>query len=193
MAGQGLIVVISAPSGGGKSTVIREIMKSGDARFAYSVSTTTREKRENEVDGKDYVFVTEEAFDKSIQAGEFLEWAIVHGNYYGTSKQLVSEILESGKIILLDLDVQGGLEVKSHYREKALLVFVMPPSLKELEERLRNRQTDDEQEIAKRLAAVPTEIDCSSYYDHIVVNRDLGKTVETVISLIDKRYAAMQI
>lgn len=191
MAGKGLIVVISAPSGGGKSTVIREIMKSGDGRYAYSISTTTRAKRENEVDGRDYVFVSEDAFNKSIETGEFLEWAIVHGNYYGTSKKLVDAMLEDDKIILLDIDVQGGLEVKSHYREKALLIFVMPPSLEELEARLRNRKTDDEREIAKRLAAVPTEIECSSYYDHIVVNKVLSSTVDEVAGLIDKRYDAM--
>lgn len=180
--------MISAPSGGGKSTVIRKILQKGDERYAYSISTTTRERRENEVDGKHYFFVSEEDFHKKIQASEFIEWAIVHGNYYGTSKSRIDEFLKDEKIILLDIDVQGGLEIKNQYQEKALLIFIMPPNIDELEKRLRNRQTDNDKEITKRLAAVPVEIGHAPNYDKIVVNKKLDKTVSEVIQIIEEKY-----
>lgn len=182
--------MISAPSGGGKSTIIREILKRGDGRYVYSISTTTRERRENEVDGKHYFFVSEEEFHKKIQASEFIEWAIVHGYYYGTSKAQIDEFLKDEKIILLDIDVQGGLEIKNQYQEKALLIFIMPPNIEELEKRLRSRQTDNDKEITKRLAAVPVEIGHAPNYDRIVVNKNLDKTVSEVIQIIEEKYNA---
>jgi guanylate kinase len=185
---RGLVVVISAPSGGGKSSVIREILKKGGARYVYSISTTTRERRENEVDGTDYFFVSEDEFHKKIQASEFIEWAIVHGNYYGSSKAQIDEFLKDEKIILLDIDVQGGLEIKNQYQEKALLIFIMPPNIEELEKRLRNRQTDNDKEITKRLAAVPLEIGHAPNYDNIVVNEKLDKTVLEIIQIIEEKY-----
>ena len=191
MAGRGFVVVISAPSGGGKSTVIREILRKGDARYAYSVSMTTRDKRENEFDHQDYIFVDDEEFHRKIEASEFLEWAIVHGNYYGTSKSQVDLLLNDDKIVLMDIAVQGGLEVKNQYQEKALLIFIMPPSIRELEKRLRERQSDNDKEITKRVAAVPAEIEHASFYDRIVVNRNLKKTISEVIEIIEEKYQSL--
>jgi guanylate kinase len=190
LARQGIVVVISAPSGGGKSTVIREILRKGDPRYRYSISVTTRAMREDEVDGDDYIFVSEEEFHRKIQSQDFVEWAIVHGNYYGTSKEGIDAFLDEGKIILLDIDVQGGLEIKRLYKDRALLIFIMPPNLQELENRLRSRQTEREDEITRRLAAVPAEIGNSSQYDKIVINENLEKTISDVIEIVEEKYNA---
>ncbi len=186
----GLLVVISAPSGGGKTTVIREILKSGDDLFQYSVSATTRKPRGHEKDGVDYYFISEEEFQRRVEAGDFIEWAKVHGHYYGTPRQPIDEAIARGKIIFLDIDVQGGLEVKKQYGDDALLIFIMPPSMEELEKRLRGRKTDSEAEIAKRLAAVPVEIEKSQFYDAVVVNNDLQETVKKVREIVYKTYQA---
>ncbi len=186
----GLLVVISAPSGGGKTTVIREILKSCDDLFQYSVSATTRKPRGHEKDGVDYYFISEEEFQRRVEAGDFIEWAKVHGHYYGTPRQPIDEAIARGKIIFLDIDVQGGLEIKKQYGDDALLIFIMPPSIEELEKRLRGRKTDSEAEIAKRLAAVPVEIEKSRFYDAVVVNNDLQETVKKVREIVYKTYQA---
>ena len=183
-------MVISAPSGGGKTTVIHEILKTNDDLFQYSISATTRKPRGHEQDGVDYYFISEDEFKKRIEAGEFIEWAQVHGHYYGTPKKPIDDAIASGKIIFLDIDVQGGLEVKKKYGDDALLIFIMPPSIEELEKRLRGRKTDSDEEIAKRLAAVPVEIEKSKYYDAVVVNNDLSETVQKVKDMIYKTYQA---
>ncbi len=183
-------MVISAPSGGGKTTVIHEILKTNDDLFQYSISATTRKPRSHEQDGVDYYFISEDEFKKRIEAGEFIEWAQVHGHYYGTPKKPIDDAIASGKIIFLDIDVQGGLEVKKKYGDDALLIFIMPPSIEELEKRLRGRKTDSDEEIAKRLAAVPVEIEKSKYYDAVVVNNDLSETVQKVKDMIYKTYQA---
>ncbi len=184
----GLLVVISAPSGGGKTTVIQQLLNRGDPRFQYSVSATTRPARANEKHGVHYLFITEEEFKKKIRAGEFIEWAIVHGNYYGTPREVVDQGLNAGKIILMDIDVQGGLEIKSKYQDDALLIFVMPPSLKVLEQRLRARRTEREEDIQKRLEVASKEIEKSKYYDVVVVNRELTETVDTIYQIIQNTY-----
>ncbi len=176
--------MISAPSGGGKTTVIRRILQRGDERFRYSISATTRKPRANEKNGVDYFFMTEKEFKKRIEHGDFVEWAIVHGNYYGTPKMTLDQWIKEGKIVFLDLDIQGGINVKEKYGNDALLIFIMPPSIQELEQRLRMRNTDDEETLQKRLAAVPKEIDKSRYYDHVVVNVDLEETVNEVMDII---------
>ncbi|MDQ7052572.1 MAG: guanylate kinase [candidate division KSB1 bacterium] len=189
-AKRGLLVVISAPSGGGKTTVIHEILKTNDDLFQYSISATTRKPRGREQDGVDYYFISEEEFKRRIEASEFIEWARVHGHYYGTPKKPIDDAISSGKIIFLDIDVQGGLEVKKKYGDDALLIFIMPPSIEELEKRLRGRKTESDEEIARRLAAVPVEIEKSKYYDAVVVNNDLSETVRKVKDMIYKTYQA---
>lgn len=184
----GLLVVISAPSGGGKTTVIRSLLKRGDPHFAYSVSATTRPRRQNEVDGRDYIFLQEEAFRRKIDEGAFIEWAHVHNHLYGTLCSTVETLLDDGKIVLLDLDVQGGLEIKKKYGDEALLIFIKPPSLEELERRLRTRNTEHEQAINTRLSAVPEELAKSQAYDHIVVNFNLDETVEAVNKIVKQTY-----
>lgn len=192
MAANGLLVVISAPSGGGKSTVIRRLLERGDSRFSYSTSMTTRPRRENEVDGKDYIFVSEDEFSRRIENGDFVEWAIVHDHYYGTPKESIERMLAEGRTVLLDIDVQGGLELKRHYKDRAFLIFIMPPNLQALEQRLRNRNTESEEEVSRRLAAVPREIEYAAQYDKIVVNENLEETVSRVMELIDKKHQSLE-
>lgn len=171
--------------------MIRELLATGDSRYSYSISMTTRPRRENEVDGKDYLFVSEDEFQKRIEAGAFVEWAIVHDNYYGTLKETIDALLAQGRIVLLDIDVQGGLELKRHYKDTAFLIFIMPPNLQALEERLRSRNTESEEAISRRLAAVPREIEKASQYDQIVINEDLHETVTKLRKFIDERYRAI--
>jgi len=185
----GLIVVISAPSGGGKTTIIREILKRGDSRYQYSISATTREPRGRERDGVDYFFLDRDEFERRIRSGDFVEWAEVHGHWYGTPKSALQGWLKQGKIILLDLDVQGGLEVKQQFGDAALLIFIMPPSVQELKARLRSRKTDSAAVISNRLKAVPREIEMAKYYDVVVINKNLPEAVDKVQEVIEKIYS----
>ncbi len=187
-AGQrGLLVVISSPSGGGKTTVVKRILDSGDDRFVYSVSATTRPPRPGEKDGRDYFFLSDEEFRRRIQDGAFAEWAEVHGHLYGTLKDQIDRNLEAGKIILLDIDVKGGLSLKQAFPEDSLLIFLAPPSLEVLEQRLRQRGTDSEEEINRRLQRVKMELDAAKQYDAVIVNEDLDATVRGVLEAIERR------
>jgi guanylate kinase len=165
---KGLLIVVSAPSGTGKTTLCRMLLKEFE-NMEFSVSYTTRPPRKGEVNGKDYFFVSREEFERMVEEGDFLEWANVYGNLYGTSKSQVLKALEEGKDILLDIDVQGALQVKKNLPE-AVLIFIMPPSFEELEKRLRSRGTDSEEVIEKRLNVAKEEIKKAPFYDYIVVN-----------------------
>ena len=136
----------------------------------------------------DYFFLSRDEFERRIRAGDFVEWAEVHGHLYGTPKSALQAWLRQGKIVLLDIDVQGGLEVKRQFGDEALLIFIMPPSVEELEKRLRSRQTDSPEVIENRLKAMPKEIEMSKYYDVIVVNENLAQAVKQVQDAIDKTY-----
>ena len=187
-AGQrGLLVVISSPSGGGKTTVVKRILDSGDDRFVYSVSATTRPPRPGEKDGRDYFFLSDEEFRRRIQDGAFAEWAEVHGHLYGTLKDQIDRNLKAGKIILLDIDVKGGLSLKRAFSKDSLLIFLAPPSLEILEKRLRERGTDSEEEINRRLQRVKMELDAAKQYDTVIVNEDLDTTVREVLEAIERR------
>ncbi len=188
---QGLLVVISAPSGGGKTTIIRKVLERHDPRFVYSVSCTTRKPRQNEVDGKDYFFLSEAEFKKRIAEGEFIEWAIVHDNYYGTSRATIDHFLRQGKVVLLDIDIQGGIEVKRIYGDQALLIFIKPPSMQDLEHRLRTRQSDSDAVIRKRLDNARHELKKQSQYDAVITNDILENTVDQVIATIEKKIAEL--
>ncbi|SMO60973.1 guanylate kinase [Balnearium lithotrophicum] len=179
---KGLLVVISAPSGTGKTTLTHMLLKEFP-NMEFSVSYTTRPPRPGEVNGKDYYFVDRETFERMVEEGDFLEWAEVYGNLYGTSKSQVLKALNEGKDIILDIDTQGALQVKKNFPE-AVLIFVLPPSLSELERRLRRRGTDDEETIERRLKVAREEIKRAPLYDYIVVNDVLEVAFENLKSII---------
>jgi len=183
--GRGLLCVLSSPSGGGKTTVIREVLKRRP-EYRYSISSTTRPRRPGEVNGKDYFFLTEREFRTKIAKGEFAEWAEVHGYLYGTSRRFIDGCLKKGQVVLLDLDVQGGLAVKRLYGNHSLLIFLKPPSLEVLVNRLKGRKTESEAEIKRRIQRIPEEMAKAPFYDFVLVNDKLEATVEKIIGLIEK-------
>ncbi|OHD95058.1 MAG: guanylate kinase, partial [Sulfurimonas sp. GWF2_37_8] len=173
----GVVLVLSGPSGAGKSSLINKISEDiGD--FYFSISTTTRPKRDGEVDGVHYHFATHEAFQKDIEENHFLEYALVHGNYYGTSIKPVRKALEKGQLVIFDIDVQGNTAINNRLGDITTSVFITPPSLKELEKRLKNRSTDSSEVIHKRIEMAKREIQRISEYDFLVINEDLDKAAE---------------
>ncbi len=188
MSARGILVVISAPSGGGKTTILRKVLESADDNFRYSISVTTRPKRTGEVDGRDYYFTSLNEFERQRERGEFVEWAEVHGHYYATPRKPIERWLSEGRIVLTDLDVYGGLQVKQHFGDSALLIFVRPPSYDSLLERLRRRNTESREEIEKRLTRYPDEMQKSEQYDHVCVNDDIDTTTRKIIELINNHY-----
>ena len=185
MSNRGLLVVISGPSGVGKGTICRELLKQTD--MVLSVSATTRQSGKGEEDGKSYWFLTRDDFENKIEAGGFLEYADVFGNYYGTPADKVQKSLDAGSTVLLEIDVQGGLQVKENMPE-TLMVFIMPPDEKELERRIRKRGRDTEETIAKRLSKAQLEIDIAKdNYEHFVVNDTLERAVQEVMKIIQDR------
>jgi guanylate kinase len=179
----GKLIVISAPSGSGKTTIAKEIMRRNPS-LGFSVSATTRAKRVEEVNGKDYFFLTKTEFEKKVAAGEFVEWEEFYGNCYGTLKAEIDRLLRNGQNILFDLDVKGGLSIKKQYPE-ALLIFIRPPSMETLKERLLNRRTEDDATLATRLKRVPMELELGNTFDHQVVNDDLERATHEVQSLVE--------
>ena len=183
MKRKGIIFVISSPSGGGKTTICRRILKESP-ELSYSISATSRRPRLGEEDGKDYFFISKEEFDKKIGKGEFAEWAEVHGHHYGTPRKFLEEALRSGRDIILDIDVKGALKIKERYKGFSCLIFLLPPSLETLAARLKKRKTDDEKDIEKRLAKAKEEIASLKEYDYAVVNQNLSQAVEEVRAII---------
>ncbi len=180
---KGRLIVISGPSGTGKGSIVRELMEKRDD-LELSVSMTTRPKREGEEDGVHYYFVDKDDFEKAIAQDGLLEWANVYGNYYGTPRQAVEDRLAKGKNVILEIDTQGGRNIKSK-EEEALMVFILPPSLAELERRIRGRATDSEEVIKARLAKAKEEIREAVHYEHVVVNDILEEAVELVSDILD--------
>lgn len=183
MGVKGKLVVISSPSGCGKSTVIHELLDR-DATCAYSISMTTREPRGGERHGVDYFFVDDATFRQKIDEGTFVEWAEVHGHYYGTSAEQVDALLNQGRTVLLDIDVQGGLAIKQ-LRPEAVLIFLLPPSMDILETRLRNRKTDSTAVIEARLKKASQEMAVADQYDYQVINDDLEDAIASIRAIID--------
>ena len=188
---RGELFILSAPSGTGKTTLIQSMMKGALADFggvAFSVSHTTRKPRAGEVDGKDYHFVDHAVFQEMIAADQFLEWAEVHNNYYGTSLAEVLPRLEQGIDVLMDIDVQGAERVVSRYPE-AHSIFIMPPSYQVLEQRLQRRALDDPQAIARRLAVSLWEIRRYDSYRYVIINDDAQRASEVLAAIIlEKRH-----
>ena len=178
---EGKLFVITGPSGTGKGSICKEILKEIGNEF--SVSMTTREAREGEVHGKDYFFVTEEEFRDNIEKGNFLEHASVFEHLYGTPRDMVIKQLERGRNVILDIDVQGALQVKKAMPE-AILIFLLPPSLHELRRRLEGRGTDSHDVIELRLSRAVSEIKLIGEYDYYVVNDDIDKALEEVRSIM---------
>jgi guanylate kinase len=179
---RGTLFVVSAPSGAGKTTLCREV-RLRVADLAYSVSVTTRAPRTGEVEGADFDFVSETAFRALLADGGFAEWASVHGHLYGTRASVIETSLARGVDLLLDIDTQGAAQLRARYPE-AVLVFIVAPSMAELEQRLRERRSDAAQEIARRLARARDEVAMWRSYDYLIVNRDLKDAVEQLAAVI---------
>ena len=179
---RGTLFVVSAPSGAGKTTLCRE-MRLRLHDLAYSVSVTTRPPRPGEIDGTDFRFVSEAEFRARLHRGEMAEWATVHGNLYGTPAAPLEAALHDGRDVLLDIDTQGAAQLRARYPE-AVLVFIVAPSMVELEQRLRERRSDRESEIARRLQRARDEVALWRRYDYLIVNRDVKEAMEQLESII---------
>lgn len=179
---RGTLFVVSAPSGAGKTTLCREV-RERVADLAYSVSYTTRAPRPGEQDGVDFWFVSEERFRALLSRHEFAEWATVHGNLYGTHANALEAALAEGRDVLLDIDTQGAAQLRGRYPE-AVLVFIVAPSMGELEQRLRERRSDAEVEIERRLARAREEIALWRKYDYLIVNRDVKEALEQLTAIV---------
>ncbi|RKZ15617.1 guanylate kinase [bacterium] len=178
-----MIVLISGPSGAGKSSVIAGLM-AADHRLAFSVSTTTRPPRGQEQDGVDYDFVDGGTFDRLLADGAFVEWAEVHGERYATRHERLAQLESAGSIPLLDIDVQGGVQVIPRYGDSLVSIFLFPPSWAELEQRLRGRGTDDDEVIARRLSGARSEVAEAGHYRYWVVNDDLERAVARLQAIL---------
>lgn len=178
---KGILIVLSGPSGVGKGTICKELVNSLNAW--YSVSVTTREKRDGETEGKSYFFVTKETFEQKIKDNEFLEYATYNNNYYGTLKSKINERLENGTDVFVEIEVKGAKNIKDIY-EDSVLIYILPPSLKELEDRLRGRKTEDEETIKKRMDITKEELKQIDIYDYVVINDNLEMSIEKIKNII---------
>ena len=191
MSERGLLIVFSGPSGVGKGTVRQEIFSKPDHKFEYSVSMTTRAQRPGEVDGKDYFFRSREEFEELIRNGQMLEYAEYVGNYYGTPLAYVNETLDKGIDVFLEIEVQGALQVKKKVPD-AVFIFLTPPDLNELEERLVGRGTDSEEVIAQRIERAREEIALMSEYDYTIVNDEVSLAAERVKRVIEAEHLRVE-
>ncbi|MBQ4499215.1 MAG: guanylate kinase [Alistipes sp.] len=181
----GKLVIFSAPSGSGKTTIVRELLKRFP-RFEFSISATSRQPRGQEQNGVDYYFLTHEEFRARVERDEFVEWEEVYaGTCYGTLRSEMERIWSKGNIIVFDVDVMGGINLKSLFKDDACSIFIMPPSVEELERRLRGRGTDAEEVIRKRIDKAEFELSKSSQFDYTVINDDLAVAVEEAASIIE--------
>lgn len=187
MSERGLLIVLSGPSGVGKGTVRKAIFESDDNDFQYSVSMTTRQKREGEVEGVDYYFRTREEFEALIEAGEMLEYAEYDGNYYGTPLSYVQQTLDQGKDVFLEIEVQGAKQVKDKVPD-GVFIFLTPPDLAELRSRITGRGTDSAEVIDERMRVAREEIEMMALYDYAVVNDEVPKAVQRIREIISSEH-----
>lgn len=183
MEKKGLLIVISGPSGVGKGTVIKEVMKDSSLNLSYSVSMTTREKREGEEEGVNYYYVTREQFEKTRDEGGLLEWTEFVGNYYGTPLSEIRRLRGEGKNALLEIEVEGCMQVKEKVPD-ALTIFIVPPSLKELENRIRGRRSEAEEIVQQRLAKASKELEMTGQYRYVVCNDDIQLAADIIRVII---------
>jgi len=182
MLNKGFFIILSSPSGCGKTTVYKKLLEIMP-ELRYSVSTTTRAPRQGEIEGKDYFFVSKKEFIKMIKNGLFLEWQKVYGKYYGTRKDIVEKIFSENKLCIMDVDVKGGIRLKKLFPD-SLTFFLLPPSFKILRKRLENRGTDSKKEIEKRFKSAVKELKYCVEYDYIIVNDDLDEVVNKIKKII---------
>jgi guanylate kinase len=183
------LFVVSAPSGGGKTTIVKAVL-GRHPDFEFSVSATTRTKRATEDEGKDYFFVPREQFEQLIREKALVEHEEIYGNYYGTLKREVNRALLAGKCIVFDVDVHGGLSIKKLYGDKAVIIFIEPPSIQVLENRLRNRKTEDEETFRRRIARVASELEIGKQFDYRVVNDTLARAIDEVDEIITRQLSS---
>lgn len=182
---KGKIIILSAPSGTGKSTIIGRIIERAELKLEFSISATSRAPRGAERNGREYYFLSSDEFRSKVAAGDFVEWEEVYpGTCYGTLKSEVERVTSSGRNLIMDIDVKGGVNVKRYYGDDALSIFILPPSLAELERRLRGRATDSEETIAKRLGKAEYELGFADRYDVRIVNDDIEHASEEVAQAI---------
>ncbi len=176
------LFVFSAPSGSGKTTIVRRLLRD-ISELVFSTSATTRDRRDNEIDGKDYFFISEEEFLKKIENDEFIEWEKFYDYYYGTLKEFVDDKLAHDKSVLLEVDVKGALRIKKKY-ENAILIFIAPPSKEILKQRLIDRKTETEKDLTKRIERAEMELEYQDRFDYVVINENLDSAVEKVKEIV---------
>ena len=182
----GKLIVIAAPSGSGKTTVVNSLISDKSLNLGFSISATSRPIRENEIDGEDYYFLSNDEFKNKIHAKEFVEWEEVYkGTYYGTLKSELEKLNNLGKNLIFDIDVVGGLSIKQEFPDQTITIFISPPSIEELENRLRKRGTEQENSIQIRLAKATKEMSMSVLYDYTIENNNIEKTINEVKILIN--------
>ena len=185
MPHRGKLIVFSAPSGSGKTTIVRALLENSALNMDFSISATSRAPRGKEVHGKDYYFLSPEAFEKAIKDEEFLEWEEVYpGQYYGTLKSEVDRLRDQGKNVVFDIDVKGGMSIKKAFGNEVLAIFVQPPSVEVLAERLKGRGTESEDKIKLRLDKAQQELAFASSFDHVLINDELTLAIEQAEALI---------
>ena len=181
---RGLMLVLSSPSGAGKTTLSRRLSQN-DAETSLSISATTRPPRPDEVDGEDYIFVSEEEFARMIEAGELLEYANVFGHSYGTPRQAVEDSLEAGRDVLFDIDWQGTQQLQDKSKSDVVRIFILPPSMEALEVRLRSRGQDSNETVASRMQQAATEISHWAEYDYVLINRDFDECLAEIKEILE--------
>ena len=185
---KGLLIILSGPSGVGKGTIRRYIMDNYNLQLSYSISMTTRQRREKEIEGVDYYFVTNEEFDRNIEEDNFLEWEEFVGNRYGTPKDKVEELRNKGLNVVLEIEVNGAAEVMSKvHDDRVISFFLMPPSLQELENIIRRRKTESEDVIQARLQKGMSEMSKSDQYDYVILNDDVARASREIVDIISAK------